>query len=138
MLCRFEKKRDASKNCIWILFLLLFLEMAVLSGRLQMATFLPRAVERQTTRAAIRAIRTGTPVAALSSAARDAEAICRPETGEQRICQRAASGTGILIYCMSLLCLSQILRRLRYRLSDTRSYRRSHFTISYIYNLTHL
>lgn len=138
MFCRFEKKRYSHKNCIWLILLMLFLETAVLSARMQMATFLPRGVERQTTHASIRNVRTGTPVAALSSAARDAEAICRAAAREQRIDQRRVSGCGIFICAMSLLCLLRLLRRLRYRLSVTKSYRRSHFMISYIYNLTHL
>lgn len=138
MICRFKRKRHVNKNCIWMIFLLFFLETAVLSGRMQMATFLPCAVERQTTRAAIRSVRAGSPVAALSSATRDGEAVSQAWTREQRISQQSAAGICIPICGVSLFCFSQILRRLLYRLSDNKSHRRSNFTISYIYNLSHL
>lgn len=139
MLCRIRRKTHLSRTCAGLVFLLLlFLETAVLSGRMQMATFLPCAAKWQTTRTAIRGTRTGTPVAALSPATRAGEEVSQAETRQQRIYQRAISGIFIPICGMSVFCLFEILRRLLYRLSDNRPYRRSHFTISYIYNLSHL
>lgn len=138
MCCWTAKTRHSSVNCIWIVLLLIILELAAVSGKIKMATYLPHEVEGQTTHAAICKVGTVTPVAVLSSAPRDAEIIGRAGTGEQRVQQRAVSRTCISICGVFVLFLYRLMRQLLYRLSNKKSYRRSDYTISYQYNLSYL
>lgn len=138
MRCWTAKTRHSGIKYIWIVLLLLILESAAVSGKIKMATYLPHAVEGQTTSAAICTIGTVTQVAALSAAPRDAEIIGRAGIGEQRVQQRAVSRTCIPICGIFVLFLYRLVRRLLYRLSNQQSHRRSNFMISYQYNLSYL
>lgn len=138
MCCWSAKMKHSNKNCIWIVLLLFVLELAAVSGKIEMATYLPHDVERQATSAVIRKVGTVTPGAALSSVLRGVGTVARAEIGEQRVQQRAVSRTCISICGIFVLFLYRLARRLLYRLSNKKTYRRLNYTVSYMYNLSYL
>ena len=131
-------KKISKAKFIWLLVFLLFLELAVISGRIGMTTFLPLDAERQTASAVITGSRPDTLDAVLSSAAKGAGEILHTARQEQRIRTRTVSRANVFLCGLFLLCLYHVIRKMLYALSDNRPYRKSNYILSYIYRLAYL
>ena len=133
-----DGKRISAARFICLMVFLFFVELAVVSGRTEVAVFLPHGAEGQTAHAVTMGKHPGTPAAVLSSAVRGAEDILCAASKEQRILTRAVSRAHIFVCGSFLLCLHQIVRQMLYIRSDDRAYRRPNYILTYIYNIVFL
>ncbi|MDO4323234.1 MAG: hypothetical protein Q4C61_11970 [Lachnospiraceae bacterium] len=138
MLWAFGNKKNSRTKFIWLTVFLFFVELAVISGRTDVTVFLPHDAEGQAAHVVTMGKSPEAPAAVLSSVSGGAENILCAASREQRILTRAVPRVHVFVCGLFLLCLHQILRQMLYIVSDGKSYRRSNYILTYIYNIVYL
>ena len=134
----FGRKGISRTKFICLMVFLFFVELAVISGRTEVAVFLPHSAEGQTAHAVTMGKSPYAPVAVLSPVSGGAESILCTAAKEQRILTKTVSRAHIFVCGLFLLCLYHVIRQMLYVLEDNRTYRRSNYILTYIYNIAHL